>query len=112
MMYRVSALALAAILAGCSKTPPCEDRIGAFVMAQEFIKRDLKAPSTAVFPYIGGENTSDPTKTGDGRCAFAVRMSVDAQNSFGAQLRQRYSVVLSPDQDGSGNWSLESITPF
>lgn len=99
-------------LSACSSTPPCEDRVGAFVMAQEFIKKDLKAPSTADFPMINAEGvSSEPSTLTDGRCAFNVRTYVDSQNSFGAQIRQTYSVTLAPDDEGK-NWSLLSLSPY
>lgn len=101
--------ALAILLAGCAGKSPCEDEIGAFVMAQEFVKRDLKAPASAEFPYITAEGVSSRPTTANGRCAFNVVTYVDAQNSFGAKLRKTYMVTLAPDPDGS-NWSLISMT--
>lgn len=108
-MKALGSIALLA-MAGCSGTPPCEDDVGAFVMAQEFIKRDLKAPATAEFPMITAEGVSSQPEQVDGRCGFRVRTYVDAENSFGAKLRQNYVVTLRPDDDGTGNWTLSSIS--
>lgn len=92
-------------LAGCSRTPPCEDKIAAFVMAQEFVKRDLRSPSTADFPMITADGVSSvPITLDDGRCAFAVRTYVDAQNAFGGVVRETFSLTVAPDPDGV-NWS-------
>lgn len=56
------------------------------IMARNFVKRDLKAPSTASF-------TGSRVETGKD-CTFRVSGAVDAQNSFGAMLRTEYSVTL------------------
>jgi hypothetical protein len=55
-------------------------------MAENFIKDQLKAPSTAEFSPHGetrvAYNEADDT--------YTVRGWVDAQNSFGAKLRSKY----------------------
>lgn len=58
--------------------------VDAFVVSQEIIKRYLKAPSTAKFASYSG---SVVTLKGN---LFYVTSYVDAQNSFGAMLRNRY----------------------
>lgn len=81
----------------------------AFTMANEFIKDELKAPTTAEFPSMVADGVNlIPTTTGDGKCAFIVQTYVDAQNSFGAMIRQGYSVTVAPDADGK-NWKRLSI---
>lgn len=100
---------LALALASCSKTNPCDDDIGAFVMAQEFIKQKLKAPSTADFPSIVDSGVSVSKTSSGGKCAFRVRTPVDAENSFGAKLREHFTVELKPDGEDGQTWSLISI---
>lgn len=108
MRKAILALALASI-GSCKGVAPCEDRIGAFVMAQEFVKDALKAPSTAEFPTIADDGVSSiPITLPDGRCAFDVRLYVDSQNSFGAQLRSTFHVTVAPDGDGV-HWKLIKI---
>lgn len=53
----------------------------AFICAKNYIKKNLKAPSTAKFPFFppGVEHLQNET--------YAVRIYVDAQNSFGAMIR-------------------------
>lgn len=92
-----------------SKAPitPCEDRVMAFVMAQDFIKDRLKAPSTADFPTLSsGRAKATPIKLPDGRCAFLVSTPVDAQNGFGAMIRERYTVTVAPDLKTKDRWLL------
>jgi hypothetical protein len=66
----------------------------AYTMSQEFIRRQLKAPSTARFPDYGDPGVSvryDPDKM-----QFSVYAWVDAQNSFGVFLRSSYICILWP----------------
>ena len=108
-MRNIAILAALIPLAACNSVKPCDDRIGAFVMAQEFVKKALKAPSTAQFPLINADGVSSiPTTTPDGKCAFSVVTYVDAQNSFGAMIREKYAVTVSPD--GNGTWTLVEFT--
>lgn len=72
----------------------CRSDTTAFVMSQGFVKRQLKAPSTAAFPYI----TADGVKVAKfGSCQFAVIAYVDSQNSFGAKIRSRYAMKVRYD---------------
>ena len=67
-------------------------KLGAWVMAQHFVKRELRAPSTADF----GLGEQSPRKCvadlGDG--LYLARGWVDAQNAFGAQVRSTFVVKL------------------
>lgn len=74
----------------------------AFVYGKEYVKQNLKAPSTAKFGSYG--NSSVQHYTG---CKFVVTGYVDSQNSFGAMLRSNYSVTLTPSGLG---WTLENIS--
>ena len=80
----------------------------AWVMAQTFIRRELKSPSTASFGSIfnGDLQTTDDVTTYYGRGEYRVRGWVDAENSFGAKIRSRFSCVL---KDDGSSWSLVSI---
>jgi hypothetical protein len=64
----------------------CIDTVMAIAAAQEMVRRILKAPSTAKF--------GSAVSSCDGLCTFGVCGPVDAQNSFGAILRQTYCVKL------------------
>lgn len=57
---------------------------GAAYACAEFVKRQLKAPTTAQFPRQG-RGVSEVSSG-----VFEVSGQVDAQNSFGAQLRHGY----------------------
>lgn len=69
----------------------CSDPVMAFVQANHFIGLRLKSPTTADFPYIN----YDGVRTNYlGNCTHEVWTYVDAQNSFGAMIRDHYYVRL------------------
>ena len=78
-------------------------RSDAFVMSTEFVKRRLKAPGTAAFPWAGSRDVSITPRPD---CTYEVVAYVDSQNSFGAMLRQRYIAVVAP---GERSWKLRSL---
>ncbi len=80
----------------------CGDKISAYLMSETFVKRRLKAPSSAAFP---GHTDATIVRIGCG--SWHVSSYVDAQNSFGALIRTRFSVVMS--YDGEQTWHIESI---
>ena len=83
----------------------CEDPIAAFVMSQSFVKDRLKAPATADFPSFSDSGVS-VKYVGD--CTHEVRAYVDAQNAFGANIRNRYYVKLK-NQKGTDTWNALDI---
>ena len=79
--------------------------IMAFVMSHEFVKKRLKSPSTAEFPSI----TSSGVFTSYlGDCVHMITGYVDAQNSFGAVIRNEYSVKVRYNGDDD-LWYLEEL---
>lgn len=81
------------------------NRSDACFMAQKFAKDELKAPSTAKFASCAAPDTT-VTQT---ERIWNVRSFVDAQNSFGAQLRNRFTakLIYYPAKD---TWTLVSLT--
>jgi len=92
--------AVCAFLSTAKRSGP--DKLDAWLMSQEFVKDQLKAPSTASFPSYSESYVTD---FGGGR--FRVNGYVDAENSFGAKLRSRFTCTLN-SQDGE-HWHLEDI---
>jgi hypothetical protein len=85
--------------------PKCDETL-AFVMSQKFITDRLKAPATADFPW----KSSDGVTVKDlGGCAFNVSAYVDAQNSFGANIRTRYSMNIRYQQSDD-TWNASNIS--
>lgn len=76
----------------------------AYIIAKEFMSKTLKAPSTAKFPsseykFIASNKTN----------YCIIKSYVDAQNSFGAQIRTYYLVELKwneQDWADANNWEL------
>lgn len=105
-----TSLIVIAISACDSATPEekeqrtCEDGILAYLYAQDFIKQRLKAPSTAEFQSFRGVN-----HTYQGECTHRITGSVDAQNSFGAQIRNRFDVTVRYSKDNK-TYYLDKIS--
>lgn len=85
------------------KTDQCSEAY-ASVMAKEYVKQRLKAPSTAKFPW----GMDGVTRTSAGPCTFRVVSYVDSQNSFGGMLRSNYAMNLSYDA-ATENWQVSDF---
>jgi hypothetical protein len=83
----------------------CEDKTTAFVMSQSFVKKRLRAPATADFPWSGDSEVSIKYL---GDCTHEVRAYVDAQNAFGAKIRSRYYVKLQ-NRKGTDTWTALDV---
>lgn len=77
-------------------------RMDAWMTSQEFVKRRLKSPSTAEF---SSQSNTSVTKVDS--LTYRVRGHVDAQNSFGAMLRNQYVVTMRSSGD---TWELLDIS--
>lgn len=73
----------------------------AYFISQEFVKQDLRAPSTAVFPLLSEVNTQHL----EGNTYF-VRAYVESSNSFGVQIRREFSCVVIKNGE---NWVLDRL---
>ncbi|WGK60502.1 hypothetical protein QAO71_10395 [Halopseudomonas sp. SMJS2] len=80
----------------------CSDQGYAWVMSNNFVKRQLKAPSTADFPY----KPDAYSYLGD--CRHSIVGSVDSQNSFGAMIRTTFSVTMVY-QKNDNKWRAENL---
>lgn len=76
----------------------------AYLMSQVFVKKQLKAPASAVFQAYGSADVIVVLKDG----WYIVKAVVDAQNAFGALLRKVYYSKLRPIAEKPGMWESES----
>ena len=79
----------------------------AYIQCKSHVIRRLKAPSTADFPFL------DYSSSDVGGNRYIVRSYVDAQNGFGAMLRNRYRCEIrydGGDSASSRSWTLVSLT--
>lgn len=81
----------------------------AYIHAQGFVKQALKSPSTAVFPLTASTQEVEANR-------FISQGYVDAQNSFGATMRNQFVVTLRYTGAESyealrngANWKLEEL---
>ena len=72
------------------------DTEGAFETAKAAVLKNLRAPATAQFPEFADEFVDD-LEGGQ----FRVTAYVDAQNGFGAMIRNDFTCVVSEREDGS-----------
>lgn len=72
-----------------SKPTPGSDKLGAFLASQDFVKRELRAPSTAKFSDFDEARVSST-----GGDSYTVAGWVDAQNGFGAMIRNDFVCKL------------------
>jgi hypothetical protein len=82
-----------------------ENKVNAFFAAKSFVEKRLKAPSTAKWPYSGDENVRINYSWEKGN--YIVLLWVDAQNAFGAMLRNNFLVEVH--QKDQSNWTLINI---
>lgn len=68
-----------------------DDRTLYWTIAKDEVKSRLKSPRTAKFPFSSISDGVDITKAGD---IVTVKSYVDAQNSFGAEIRSNFTVKI------------------
>ena len=87
--------------AAAAEKKPASTEIEAFVFSQTFVKRKLKTPSTAKFPSY-----REATVSSTGSDAWRVEAWVDAQNMFGAMVRNPYTCELHKREE---TWYLDDL---
>jgi len=76
--------------------------IGAWTYTTFFVEKQLKSPKSAEFPSW---DESFVTPLGDAR--YRVAAYVDAENSFGASIRTRFTAIIV--RSNEEQWMLESL---
>lgn len=75
-----------------------DDELGTcWALAKDVVKANLKSPSSAKFPFSYGSDGVSITNSGN---IYTVQAWVDAENSFGANLRSNFIVTM--EKSGSG----------
>lgn len=98
-------------LGGESKTKEVKDwkkddaSIMAFIMMEDFVKGQLKAPASADFPGFS-EGRDRHVQRLDGQ-KYRIISWVDAQNSFGAKIRNHF--IGEIEQTSKDYWKLNSL---
>ncbi|EPG5527376.1 hypothetical protein [Pseudomonas aeruginosa] len=77
----------------------CMNSTMAFVMSQGFVRQRMKSPETADFPMITSPGVRVEYLPKEEGCKHAVLAYVDAQNSFGGTVRNRYFVIMERVKD-------------
>lgn len=79
----------------------------ALVMTQEFVTKQLKAPSTAKFASSLWDGAMDHV-TPEGEGVYRVKSWVDSQNGFGAMIRTNFFARVQETKPG--DWKLLELT--
>lgn len=95
---------LAVLVVIALMSPRTHDAITAKVMCEGFVEDRLRAPATADFASIT-ETQVDTVDADAG--VYEVRSHVDAQNAFGAMIRNSYTCRVR--WRGDGRWVLENL---
>lgn len=100
-IFSAGGIVLLASLIGCNSPTPeenakrtCEDRFLSYSYAKDFIKVQLKAPSTADFPSFANIKHQ---YLGD--CRHRLVGKLNAQNSFGAMVSNYFDVTVEYDKN-------------
>ena len=76
----------------------------AYNMSKDFVRKNLKSPSTAKFPGLF-ESEDHVKYIGSGK--YKIISWVDSQNSFGATIRTKYSCTMI--DKGNNTWGIEDL---
>jgi hypothetical protein len=85
--------------------------VEASIIAKDFVKIFLKSPSTAKFPLLEYNSVALPD-TEFGKSRYRVSSYVDAQNAFGAMIRNNWTVTmkyLGGEWNSVESWELEEL---
>ena len=83
-----------------------DNRIMAYIMMRDYVKKRLKSPSTAEFPSPN-EGGLDHHVTALGNQTYIINSYVDAQNGFGATIRTEFIGKIKQISDT--RWQLISL---
>lgn len=77
----------------------------AYIMMEDFVKNRLKSPSTTEFPGVWDGRADHIRKVG--AHTYEINSYVDAENSFGASIRTRFTGTIK--QISKDEWQLQSL---
>jgi hypothetical protein len=80
------------------------DEDGAIAYCHQFVERELQSPSSADFPSFTDHQVSTL-----GEAHWRVSSYVDAENAFGASLREDWSCEVTYDEAGE-TWTLVDLS--
>lgn len=83
-----------------------ESKSMAYIMMKDFVKKRLKSPKTADFPGVWDGRGDHVTYLGNQR--YKIVSYVDAQNSFGALIRNDFVGIV--EQTSEDRWSLNEFS--
>ncbi len=91
-----------------STSQPKDESLMAYIQAQDYVKRNLKSPSSAKFPVVAPKEGVDSQNSN----VYDIGAYVDSQNSFGAMLRSQWAaqiVYKGGDDADPKNWEITRL---
>lgn len=85
----------------CMEGVKLNDSFAYYDVSKKILLKQLRAPSTAKFPNIREVGFTRKLAK-DHMCLTTVHGYVDAQNGFGAQIRQHWEVIFKSHADNTG----------
>jgi hypothetical protein len=84
----------------------------AYDVCKDFVKERLKAPGSAKFPDF--YKSRDEILVIEDESIYTIKSTVDAENSFGAELRSRFRCQVRDETGGADasrvSWGLVEVT--
>lgn len=100
---------------GCSSETPeqkeakaCGDRVRAYAMSMQFVRRQLVSPSSARFPDTRDQDVTLTHVNPGAGCTHKVEAYVESENRLGVVIRTRYSITMTKTP-GEDRWYGESL---
>ncbi|GAB3021652.1 hypothetical protein [Bowmanella dokdonensis] len=113
-MFRMALLFIALVVSGCGKTGTQEKhptKGGAWQFCELAVKNRLKAPASADFSGVSETTVTEQRVTqmegGDRKVIYQVSGWVDAQNSYGATIRNSY--ICEVEGRTGTSWKVLSL---
>ena len=81
----------------------------AFIISKNYVKRKIKPPATAEFPFMDYQSTSISPRI------VEIRSYFDAQNVFGATIRTHYKIRMEQTGDDWADlsaWEISDLTMY
>lgn len=102
MLRVVPCMLLATILLSACESDPCGSEVMAKIMAEKFVKRELREPDSAKFEGVR------VSRNGEGSCSYSVSGTVSARNGFGGMTASGFYAEVERVK-GENNWKIIDI---
>jgi hypothetical protein len=100
----IAVVVLPGYFVSLSKVDAGDESTLAYIKVENYVKANLRAPATAVFPGVLDGYTGHIKRNGQ---IYYIDSWVDSQNGFGATLRNHFTAEI--EKTGSNSWQLNDL---